>query len=181
MLQLATAALTTITHLACTSVRAARDVARGLNTMIHESVFIALMRTHVRPKTNKRKVPSESETSQHKKKESSVMKKKTLSTHSACLDLASVLLETQDSVVFSFISNSGNKERKIGPGMIHHVLRWGLSSDKFQGDRIADDVYLIRVHLFFKSSREFLSCFNESMTSGASSSRQRSMVRLVFM
>ena len=55
----ATAALTTITHLACTSVRAARDVARGLNTMIHESVFIALMRTHARPKTNKKKVPSE--------------------------------------------------------------------------------------------------------------------------
>jgi len=161
--QVAIAALITITHYASTSVHAARDVARGLNIMVRESVFVALMRSHS-PRPNSRSLSAKAE----------IKRENTGSCASACLHLAAVLLDAYDSVVFSLISNLANKERKIGPGLLYHVLRWGLSSDKLRVDAITDDIYLIGVYRFLKSLREFLSYKDTPSTTGVHVDQRKS-------
>jgi len=125
--------LTALSHLACTSVGTAREVARGLGSNLREGVLSTLMHSSDRKIHRSKDSSKSSEASNDEKGKEGVMRvfaqKEILRIRSSFLHLASSLLELDDSVVTSYVTTSGSKENKTKPGIVYIAVRKALSHE----------------------------------------------------
>ena len=105
--------LNTLSKLSSTSTGAAREVTRGLDTVLKDGTLERLLNQQINSLGNNKGEDSTTVLS----KENIIRTRKNMKVRSACLQLSSVLLELDDSVIISNIISSGKKQSKSRPGI----------------------------------------------------------------
>jgi hypothetical protein len=132
------AILNTLSKLSSTSTGAAREVTRGLDTFLKEGTLARLLNRQINCLRN----GEGEECGTVLSKENTRRTRKNMKVRSACLQLSSVLLELDDSVITSNIISSGKKQSKLRPGIAYLSLRTALTQrylmDVMKEDREGD-------------------------------------------
>ncbi len=159
-----------LTNMTYTSIGAAREVARGLDSQLKDGVLKKLFHHSSSKKhTNKKKrkaddISTPTATNEDDKDHNNLDKDRMMDTRTACLCLSSALIKSADSIVISFVTSFGNKERKMNPGIVYLALRGGLSDPCFFSGNIAISTQNI-ARGFLNSVEQFLSSFRDHLLS----------------
>jgi hypothetical protein len=127
-------ALTTLKHLAMTSVEVGREVARGFELHLKDGVLQKLATYSIAPKNKKNLEGKDVASATGNPKQQRIR----LKVQAAFLDLTASLLEYNDAIILSYITSAGGKDSKLKSGALFHGLRTGLSQTKKFLDNISD-------------------------------------------
>ncbi len=151
------AVLNALGNLSSTSIGAGREVIRGLDSDLKEGVLQRL--APYRYKSNisgKTKAADNIAVEKESKRKDSELK-----TNAAYLSLASVLLESGDSVTVSYAISPGVKETKTSPGLAFIALRRVSAMHTFDKllqtvDNVTRELYYTSLCRFFRATRLML-------------------------
>ena len=163
----------TLTNITYTSIGAAREVVRGLDSQLKDGILKKLFhqsspKKHMNKK--KRKVddistPSATTNEDEKDSDNNTDRDRMVDTRTACLHLSSAFIQSDDATVTSFVTSFGNKERKMNPGIVYLALRGGLSDPCFLSDNTTISAQNIDTQGFLNSVAQFLSSFRVHLLS----------------
>lgn len=149
-------ALTTLANLASTSVGAAREILRGLDSNIKDGALQRLAPSRFKPN----QIPKEAD------QKLSELKNYELKASAAYLNLASVLLESGDLMISSYVISPGVKETKTKPGIAFIALRRVSATHTLHqlvqiAKKSGRKAYYMSLCRFFRSIRSMLLSFND--------------------
>lgn len=122
--QLVANALRVLANLSATSLGAAREVTRALDSSLKDGILKSLLRS-------RKSVKKDEDTKVEGRGDESV--------RIESLRLATVLTEWQDSAITSYIATKGSRERKINAGILYLAVRLGLHDSVFNDGEPDED------------------------------------------